>query len=89
MKYYETLACNTLVLASASQELTDLGFINGETFVAVDETDFREKSDYYLHHEQERLAIAQKGYEMIQNRHTTKQRAKELLQHIQRIVNQK
>ncbi|MFJ8264799.1 glycosyltransferase [Peribacillus asahii] len=35
MKYYEVLACNTLLLAPANQELLDLGFKPGENFVEI------------------------------------------------------
>ncbi|MGZ4032852.1 MAG: glycosyltransferase, partial [Tumebacillaceae bacterium] len=40
IKYYEVLACKTLLLAPASQELRDLGFLPGVHFVAINEEDF-------------------------------------------------
>lgn len=86
LKYYEALACNTLLLASGSKELEDLGFIDGETFVAVNETNFKEKAEYYLKNEAERLAVAQRGYQMVHSRHTTKQRISEWLEKIKEIT---
>lgn len=83
LKYFETLACNSLLLASSSKELTDLGFIDGETFVAIDETNFIEKANEYLHDEKKRISVARSGYEMIHSKHSTAIRTKELIQHIQ------
>ncbi|KIY20624.1 glycosyltransferase [Mesobacillus subterraneus] len=86
MKYFEALASNTLLLASASDELTELGFVDGETFVSVTSDNVREKALYFLENEQERRAIAQAGFKMVNSRHTTEKRAKELLKKIEEIV---
>ena len=77
-KYYEVLACKTLLLASASQELADLGFLPGVHFVDINEYDFEEKAEYYLQHEEERLQIAEQGYEMVRTHHYTARRALDL-----------
>ena len=82
LKYFEVLACNTLLLAPSNQELKDLGFVNGETFVAIDESNFKENVHYYLEHEQERLQISKNGCEMISKNHSTEIRVKELISHI-------
>ena len=86
MKYFETLACNTLLLATPSQELEDLGFVDGKTFVAVEPATIYEKAYYYLHHEKERWEIAQKGYEMVRERHSTQARVTDLLEKIRGII---
>lgn len=86
MKYFEVLASNTLLLASASQELSELGFVDGETFVAVDATNVKDKAAYYLANEAERLTIARRGYEMVRDRHSTEKRALELLAEINEII---
>ncbi|MEN6324663.1 MAG: glycosyltransferase [Syntrophomonas sp.] len=85
-KYYEALACNTLLLAPTFSELEDLGFIPGTHFVAIDINDYREKAEYYLGHEQERLQIALQGYKMVRDRHSTTRRAAELLTAIEGII---
>lgn len=79
MKYFEVLACKTLLLAPSSNELTDLGFIDGKTFVSVERHTFLEAADYYLHHEKERVEIAEKGYRMVREKHSTQKRVSELL----------
>jgi hypothetical protein len=82
LKYFEAPACGTLLAAPGSSELADLGFIDGETFVAIDETNFKEKVEYYLQNEALRNSITQKGYELIQERHTTAIRALEMIKTI-------
>lgn len=89
LKYYEVAACRTLLLASASKELNDLGFKPGKTFVAVNAANFQEAAKYYLHHDKERRDIAERGYQMVRERHSTKKRAAELISNIQQIMNEK
>ncbi|MDQ0339006.1 spore maturation protein CgeB [Caldalkalibacillus uzonensis] len=81
-KYFEVPACNTLLLATGSQELKDLGFIDGETFVQIDKHNFLKKAKYYLKHEDERNDISRRGYEMVRARHTTEIRVNEFVQHV-------
>lgn len=81
-KYFEVPACNTLLLASGSRELEDLGFIDGKTFVEINEDNYREKAMYYLEHEEERWQIAYRGYEMVRRNHTTAVRAREFAGYI-------
>ncbi len=42
----------------------------------------RQKTAYYLEHDDERQAIAQKGYERVMREHTMEHRMKEMLLHI-------
>ncbi|MFY0543720.1 glycosyltransferase family protein [Brevibacillus sp. H7] len=77
--YYEVLACKTLLLAPSSKELKDLGFIPGVHFVKINEHDFEEKAEYYLKNEEERLKIAEQGYRMVHEYHTTAIRAHQLV----------
>lgn len=86
IKYYEVLACNTLLLAPTSRELEDLGFIPGVHFVHINEDDFYEKAKYYLEHEDERLQIAQAGHDMVHQFHTVEVRAKQLINIISTII---
>lgn len=82
LKYFETAACNTLLMANGSKELRDLGFIDGKTFVEVNETNVLEKARYYLNNETERLKIASNANQMVRERHSTEKRANELIQFI-------
>jgi hypothetical protein len=86
LKYFEVLACGTLLLASASQELEDLGFIDGETFIAINETNFKEKVEHYLHDEALRNQIIENGIKLIQQRHTTEIRAQEMVNTIRQFL---
>lgn len=85
-KYYEVLASNTLLLAPSSQELTDLGFIPGVHYVEINEHDFKQKAEYYLKNEEERLKIAMQGYQMVHQNHTTAIRARQLVTKIEEIL---
>lgn len=84
LKYFEALACGTLLAASGSKELSDLGFVDGKTFVAIDDTNFAEKVEYYLQNEELRNQIISNGLTLIQQRHTTEIRAVEMVNTIQR-----
>ncbi|WP_408010744.1 glycosyltransferase [Pseudalkalibacillus sp. A8] len=89
LKYFESLGCGTLLLAPGSKELQELGFVNGETFVEVNEKDFLEKVNFYLRNEDLRNQIITNGKKLIQQRHTTEIRARQLLRHIERIIKNK
>lgn len=88
-KYYEVPACKTLLLASSSQELSDLGFIPGVNYVEIDENNFIEKAYYYLHHPEERMKITEEGYKMVHEMHSTAQRAMDLKTIINEIVGER
>ncbi|GAB3064498.1 glycosyltransferase family protein [Virgibacillus ainsalahensis] len=85
-KYFEVLACKTLLLAPAFEELEDLGFIPGVHFVSIDENNFKEKAAYYLKNERERQKIAEQGYYFIHQKHTSKQRTDQLVKKIENIL---
>lgn len=86
MKYFEIPACNSLLAAPESQELRDLGFVPGEHYAAIDESNFIEVVDYYLTHEEERAQIASNGMRMVHERHSTKKRVEEFVESITRIL---
>ncbi len=88
LKYFEVLACKTLLVATPSKELEELGFIDGETFVAVNEENIKEKIAYYLKNEKERKKISERGYEMVHNHHSTDKRVESLITRIKEIVKQ-
>ncbi|MDR7072044.1 glycosyltransferase [Fictibacillus barbaricus] len=86
LKYFEVLACNTLLIASASKELADLGFVDGVTYIAADPSDVIEKARYYNSNETIRKKIAYQGHQMVMNFHTIEVRVGELLQKIKAII---
>ncbi len=85
-KYFEVPACNTLLLASGSQELRDLGFIDGVTFVEIKQYNYLEKAKYYLEHEDKRKKIANRGYEMVRRSHSTVVRARQFVNCLRRFL---
>ena len=86
MKYYEVLACNTLLLAPPSKELQDLGFIPGVHYISVNKNDFLQKARYYLKHEKERKQIAENGYKMVRSKHSAEHRAQQFVRMIENIL---
>jgi hypothetical protein len=84
-KYYEVLACKTLLLADTFEELEALGFIPGKHFVSITASDFKDKAAYYLKNEKERIQIAEQGYKFIQQ-HSTKKRAAQLVEIMKEII---
>lgn len=88
-KYYEALACRTLLMAPSFKELEDLGFIPGTHFVEVEEGNIAEAASYYLHHQAERELIAGDGYAFIHRNHSTAARSEQLINQIDRILNMK
>lgn len=85
-KYYEVLACKTLLLAPTSKELEDLGFIPHRHFVPISEHDFQRKALYYLRHDVIREKIAAEGYRMIRAKHSTEQRINQFLTIVNQII---
>lgn len=85
-KYFETLACKTLLLAPTFPELENLGFVPGKHFVAIDKNNFKEKAEYYLTNEEKREKIAEQGYHFIRQTHTVKIRAMQLVKSIDRML---
>lgn len=86
MKYFEVLACNTLLLAPTFKELEDLGFIPGIHFVDINEQNFMEKAKFYLNHEEERNRIAEQGYKFVHQFHSLPIRAQQLVNKIEVII---
>ncbi|WP_227002672.1 glycosyltransferase [Salicibibacter kimchii] len=88
-KYFEVLACKTLLLAPTFPELEDLGFIPGVHFIAVNEDNFKEQAEYYLKNEEERRQISEQGYNFVRKHHSTAIRAKQLFGYLQTIFEKK
>lgn len=83
LKYFEALACKTLLLAKPVPDLYELGFKDGVNFVACNESDFYEKAIYYLENEEERTRIVENGYHFIHSNHTNDVRAKQFIKNIE------
>ncbi|ASN04433.1 glycosyltransferase [Virgibacillus necropolis] len=86
IKYFEALACKSLLLAPTFKELEDLGFIPGFHFVPIDENNFKEKAAYFLANEAERQKIVEQGYNFIRQKHSVKRRTQQLVKKIESIL---
>ncbi|MBY6036300.1 glycosyltransferase [Fictibacillus nanhaiensis] len=86
LKYFEALACHTLLLAPGSKELLDLGFIDNMTYVSINQNNFAQKAEHFLANDAERNRIIRNGYALIKQRHTTAIRAKEMVNTIRRFL---
>lgn len=86
LKFFEAPACNSLLLAEPNQEIEELGFVDGENFVACTIENVENKANYYLANEAERNRISKNGYEFIHKFHTNEQRAKQMIKEIDRLL---
>lgn len=85
-KYFEALACSTLLLAPHFDELGDLGFKPGEHFVQVDQQTVLDAVTYYLYNEVERNTITKKGYAFMHETHTISIRTNQLIKKMEEII---
>ncbi len=79
-RYVEAMASGCLVLSPMPLDSEALGFVDGKTMVAVDRTNFMDKFNYYLEHEDERQAIAKKAHALVQRRYTCEAQANFMVQ---------
>ncbi|MGD6775881.1 glycosyltransferase family protein [Sutcliffiella horikoshii] len=86
LKYFEIPACRTLMLAEPVPDILELGFKDGENFVACNRDNFYEKAMYYLKNENERELIRDNGYKFIHEKHTISVRALEITSYIEELL---
>jgi len=85
-KSLEAMGTETLLLMDVPTCAESLHLVPDHNFVAITMRDFRKKIQYYLKNEEERKQIAQRGRETFLKYHTSVQRAKEVLEHLKRLV---
>lgn len=72
LRALDIMACGGFLLSNYQPELAEY-FVDGEELVLFhNEKDFMEKVEYYLTHEEERQAIAYRGYEKVKSIFTFK-----------------
>jgi hypothetical protein len=86
MKYFECMACNTLVLADLPHDYKALRFEPNENIIEINFENFVEKMKEYVQNESERKRIAKNGMELTMKYHTTDERAKQLLAQFEEVV---
>lgn len=79
LKFFEALACKTLLLAESNDDIIELGFKDGENFVACTVDDLAEKAKFYLNNNRERQRITENGYRFVHAEHTHDERAKKMI----------
>ena len=82
-KFFEAMACRTLVLSDSPAGAGALHFEPGVNFVEISLEDYREKVDYYLENEKERERIVDNAFKMVHRYHTCEIRARELLDYVE------
>ena len=74
LRIFDLMACGGFVLSNYQSEIPDI-FVPDEDIVLYESIpDMLNKIDYYLTHEDERLAIANNGYEKVKTLHSYDQR---------------
>lgn len=71
------MACNT------NKDMLEAGFIPGENYIEIDRKDIHDRVLYYLENDDERNRITLNGYNLVHERHTIQQRAKEFFQYVE------
>ena len=80
LRVFDVLANQGFLITNHQPELYDY-FTPGEDFVVYEsQEDLLQKVEYYLTHEEERLAIAKHGYETLRTYHTYDMRLKDILE---------
>lgn len=87
IKYYETMACGTLLLADEPEDFNELGFTDRIHCVLYkDLNDLHELIKYYIENDNEREQIALKGYEFVRTYHNNVVRVKQMIKIIQDVL---
>lgn len=81
-KYYEAMACGCLVIAPLPRDAELLGFVDGETMVAVGADDFMDKIRRYAEDDAERRRITGNAAALVAANHTCEARARILMEQL-------
>lgn len=82
LRVFEVLAAGGFCITNYQTELADLFEIGKDLIVYTNEEELEQLCDYYLAHEEERIAIAQNGCETVKKYHTIHHRILEMIQKI-------
>ncbi|MDF2837644.1 MAG: hypothetical protein K0Q63_3284 [Paenibacillus sp.] len=74
-KFFEIPGCRSLLLAESNPDIEELGFRDGDSFVACGRSNVLELARKYRADEAARNAITDQGYAMIHREHTNEVRA--------------
>jgi len=94
-KYFEVMACNTMLLANTPADATELGFLPGWNFIELERVSRLEESHkkaltdkitYYLDNPGEAEKISRRGYHLVRTRHSNVVRARELIRLMEDLI---
>lgn len=86
LKVFEALACKTLLMCDRPMGAEEIGLVDGETYVEVDQDNFLEKIRYYLRRPDEIKRISENGHRLFLARHTVEKRAAEFKELIEKVI---
>jgi hypothetical protein len=89
MKYWESMATESLCLADLPLDYKALGLVPNENMVEINMYNFMDKWKYYLENDEERKRITRNGLNLILQKHSDKCRAKQLLVQLEEVINSK
>ena len=81
-RHFEVPACGTLEMTQDADDMRDYYNLGEEIVVYENGKDLAEKIKYYLAHQDEREAIAKRGYERTQRDHSTEKRFEDVFRMI-------
>jgi spore maturation protein CgeB len=85
MKYFEGMACETLVVAPLPNDAEQLGFAAGENVVRIDAKNCVDQVRYFLRNEEERREMTENGRKLMNERHSSRIRAQQLSGYLEEI----
>lgn len=79
LRIFDILSCGGFVLSNYQPEIPELFHISEDLAVYSSQEELLALTDYYLHHDQERIAIAEHGYETLKQNYTYEKQLEKLL----------
>ncbi|MHA2265077.1 MAG: glycosyltransferase family protein [Candidatus Thorarchaeota archaeon] len=87
-KCFEIPASRSMMMCNKSRDMEKMGFVDGETFVQFpnDKMEIRRLIEHYMTSGKERKLITDNAYELVHERHTIQQRAKEWFEIMEKVM---
>lgn len=86
LRVFDICGCGGFLLTNYQEELAELYEPGTEAEFFTSAEELTDKACYYLAHEEQRKAIAQKGYERTLREHTIAHRIRTMMQHVMRTL---
>ncbi len=85
-KFFESMASGCLVMSTKPMGAESLGFLDGRTYIEVNEDNWKNNLHYYLMHQGEAKKIADRGMKMVRKYHTHGVRAEQFVRYLQDVI---